>query len=210
MRDLIKKITTKILSERKSDELSLKMSRMVVDKFKKKENFVESFYFERGDEYADFDLVCKFYEDTEMDEPFSISAAADMMEIELAIEYNPEYFPQSMNDFVAEVKETIEHELEHVEQQNFEDMEVYNDEEIHQDDEDFNFKYLTSKVEIPAYVRGFIKRAKTKKMSLIDTMEEWAMENKKKFKDFESEWPKVKSIWLDYAIKMRGKLKKFI
>jgi hypothetical protein len=186
------------------------MSRIIVNQFKKKEDFkIESIYFERGDDYASFDLVCNFYEDNTMEEPFSISAAADMGEIELFIEYNSNYFPQSMNDFVAEIKETIEHELEHLEQQNFADMEVYNDEDIHRDDEDFNFKYLTSKVEIPAYVRGFIKRAKTKRMSLSDTMEEWATENMKKFKDFSLEWPIVKSIWINYAIENIGRLKKF-
>jgi len=209
-KSLIKKITKRILFEGKTDELSLHMSRAVVDNFKKKENFkIESLYVEKGDEYAVFDLVCNFYEDNTMDEPFSINAAADMEEIELAIEYNSNYFPMSMNDFVAEVKETIEHELEHVEQQNFEGREVFNDEDIHHDDEDFNFKYLTSNVEIPAYVRGLIKRAKTKKILLIDAMDEWAMENKKKFKNFESEWPVIKDLWMFYAIDNIRILKKF-
>ena len=40
-----------------------------------------------------------------------------MEEIYIEITFNPQSFPESMNDLVAEVKETIEHELEHVEQQ---------------------------------------------------------------------------------------------
>jgi hypothetical protein len=116
-----------------------------------------------------------------------------------------------MNDLVAEVKETIEHELEHVEQQNFDDMYVKNDEEYDEEDEDYNFKYLTSNVEIPAYVRGLIKRSKTKKISLEDAMDEWFDENKRKFKNPKKEWKKVKEVWLDYANKMRTKerVKKF-
>ena len=84
-----------------------------------------------------------------------------------------------MSDLVAEVKETIEHELEHVEQQNFEDMEFEREDDI-EDDEEYNFKYLTSNIEIPAYVRGLIKRSNTKRMSLSDAMDEWFKENKRK------------------------------
>lgn len=209
---IVKKIQNSIISERKTDKLSLYLSREVIDGFKLNQTiFIEGLYIERGDEYAVFDFTCVFVEDDEMEEPFSINAYGDMEDISLNITYNPEYFPFSMNDLVGEVKETIEHELEHVEQQNFEDMSVYNNEKIHQDDEDYNFKYLISKVEIPAYVRGLIKRSKTKKMNLNDTMDEWAMENRKKFKDFKTEWPVVKQLWMDYAIETakKQKIKKF-
>ena len=99
--------------------------------------------------------------DKKMDEPFSISAEADMQEMVIYITYNPKNFPESMNDLVAEIKETVEHELEHIEQQNFEDMDVEGEGDIDDEDEEYNFKYLTSNVEIPAYVRGLIKRSKT-------------------------------------------------
>ena len=197
-----------MISERKTDELSLNISRLIINQFKKKEDFeLDNLYFERGDEYAAFDLSCSFIEDKDLDEPFSIHASADMQEMEIEITYNPDEFPKSMNDLVAEIKETVEHELEHIEQQNFEDMDVDDDE----DDEGDNFKYLTSKKEIPAYVRGLIKRSKTKKMSLSDTMDEWFEENKKKFKNPKEEWKKVKRIWMDFAKKMKSqeKIKKF-
>ena len=45
---------------------------------------------------------------------------------------------------------------------------------------DNNLEYLISQEEIPAYVRGLIKRAKTKRMSLSDVMDEWFEENKNK------------------------------
>ena len=75
----------------------------------------------------------------------------------------------------------------------------------------YNFKYLKSNVEVPAYVRGLIKRAKTKKTSLDDAMEEWSKENKKKFKNPKDEWPIIKDIWKKYANEMRNseRVKKF-
>ena len=206
--NIVNKIKTQLLSERKTDELSLNISRLIIKQFKKKEDFVlEQIYFERGDEYAFFDLTCTFVEDEDFNEPFSISAEADMQEMELEITYRPDAFPKSMIDLVAEVKETVEHELEHIEQQNFEDMRF----EKQDDHEGDNFKYLTSNEEVPAYVRGLIKRSRTKKISLSDAMDQWFKENKRKFKNPTKEWPKVKRIWMDYANEMRKKekVKKF-
>jgi hypothetical protein len=208
---LIGRITNRLINERKSDELSIKLSRMVIKQFKKDEDFeLYDLRFDRGDEYAVFDFKCYFLEDIDLDDPFSIHAEADMEEIYMEITFNPQHFPKSMSDLVAEVKETIEHELEHVEQQNFEDMEFEREDDI-EDDEEYNFKYLTSKVEIPAYVRGLIKRSNTKKMSLSDAMEEWFKENKRNFKDPKKDWPRVKKVWMKYASEMRGKekIKKF-
>ena len=208
---LIGRIKKRLVTERKSDELSLKLSRLVIKQFKKDEDFeLYDLRFDRGDEYAVFDFKCYFLEDIDLDDPFSIHAEADMEEIYIEITFNPQHFPESMNDLVAEVKETIEHELEHVEQQNFEDMDFEREDDI-EDDEEYNFKYLTSNVEIPAYVRGLIKRSKTKNISLSDSMEEWFKENKRKFKDPKKDWPKVKKVWTSYANEMRSKerVKKF-
>jgi hypothetical protein len=209
---LVNVIKKRIINERKSDELSLYLSRITINQFKKEEDFeLNDLRFDRGDEYAIFDFKCYFSEDSDLDEPFSINANADMEEINVEITFNPNNFPNSMNDLVAEVKETIEHELEHLEQQNFEDKETYDVEDYTHDDEDYNFKYLTSNIEIPAYVRGLIKRSKTKGISLESAMDEWFNENKKKFKNPKKEWSIVKRIWMDYAHKMRKKekIKKF-
>jgi len=212
--NIISKISKNIILERKSDELSMQLSREVIKHFKKDKDFeLYDLRFDRGDEYAVFDFKCYFLEDIDLEDPFSIHAEADMEEIHIEITFNPQSFPKSMNDLVAEVKETIEHELEHVEQQNFEDMEFERQDDIEDDEEEeeYNFKYLTSNVEIPAYVRGLIKRSKTKNISLSDSMEEWFKENKRKFKDPKKDWPKVKKVWTSYANEMRSKerVKKF-
>ena len=209
---LIGRITNRLINERKSDELSMKLSRMVIKQFKKDEDFeLYDLRFERGDDYAVFDFKCYFLEDIDLEDPFSIHAEADMEEIYMEITFNPQHFPKSMSDLVAEVKETIEHELEHVEQQNFEDMDVERRDDTEDEDEEYNFKYLTSKIEIPAYVRGLIKRSNTKKISLSDAMEEWFKENKRNFKDPKKDWSRVKKVWMKYASEMRGKekIKKF-
>jgi hypothetical protein len=209
---LINRIKKRLVTERKTDELSLQLSRQVIKQFKKDEDFeLYDLRFDRGDEYAVFDFKCYFLEDIDLEDPFSIHAEADMEEIYMEITFNPQHFPKSMSDLVAEVKETIEHELEHVEQQNFEDMDVERRDDTEDEDEEYNFKYLTSKIEIPAYVRGLIKRSNTKKISLSDAMEEWFKENKRNFKDPKKDWSRVKKVWMKYASEMRGKekIKKF-
>lgn len=206
--NLIRKIKNKLINERKSDHISLKISRLIIQQFKKKEDFeIHGIQFDRGDDYASFDLYCSFVEEEDFNEPFSISAEADMDTLAIEITYDPEAFPKNMQDLVAEVRETVEHELEHIEQQNFEDMDV-NDNEY---DEDDFFEYCISNKEVPAFVRGLIKRSKTKKITLSKAMDEWFKENHRQFNDPNEEWPIVKSIWMDYANKMRSKekIKKF-
>jgi hypothetical protein len=206
--NLVRRLRDKLINERKSDELSLKISRLIIRQFKNKEDFeVKGIRFDRGDDYASFDLYCSFIEEEDYNEPFSISAEADMETLVVEITYDPKSFPKTMQDLVAEVRETIEHELEHIEQQNFEDMDVYDNE---YDDDDF-FEYCISNKEVPAFVRGLVKRAKTKKISLNFAMEEWFKENHRNFSDPDEEWPIVKSIWMDYANTMREKekIKKF-
>ena len=207
---IVDRLKNNLINERKSDEISLKLSRFVITQFKKEENFtMEGIQFDRGDEYANFDMSCSFIKDNDFNHPFSIDAGSDIQSLEIEITYRPKDFPKHMNDLVAEVKETIEHELEHIEQQNFEDMSIiYN---YDQEDGEDNFKYLTSNHEIPAYVRGLIKRAKTKKISLSDAMDEWFNENQGKFESPDDEWPIVKKMWMGHANNMRlkEKIKKF-
>ena len=205
--NIIKRVSQKLITERKTDELSLYISREIVNQFKKKEDFeIEGLYFQRGDEEASFNLICTFIEDEDFNHPFSVSAGADFDLLDIEITYRPQDFPKRMNDLVAEIKETVEHELEHIEQKNFEDLAVPK-----KDKKDDNLGYLTSSEEVPAYVRGLIKRSKTKRISLSDAMDEWFDENINKFDNPKRDWVKVKSIWMNYANKMRSKaqIKKF-
>jgi hypothetical protein len=206
---IIGRLKNKLISERKSDELSLKLSRLLIIQFKKDEDFVvEGLQFDRGDDYANFDMSCTFIKDNDFNHPFSINAESDMQSLDIEITYRPDDFPRYMSDLVGEVKETIEHELEHIEQQNFEDMSVIYS--YDKEDGEDNFKYLTSNEEIPAYVRGLIKRSKTKKISLSDAMDEWFEENQMKFDNPDEEWSIVKKIRMVHAkdMRLKEKLKK--
>ena len=202
--NIVESISKKIINEGVFDMLVLNITRYIVEKFKNKKNIDTTFSFNRGDDYAVVEFTCDFIKDETYNEPFSVHGESDFDIIELTIIYNPEFFPRAMNDLRAEIKETITHELEHIGQQNFEDMYVKS--------EDFSnyVEYLLTPQEIPAYVKGFITRSRTKRMTLDDTMEEWFRENQRNF-DNKKDWKKVKKIWMDFANDMltKQKVKKF-
>jgi hypothetical protein len=193
-----------ILLEGKFDAYALEISREIVNAFKNKKNFKQDYEINRAGDYAEFELQVRFFKRPKQDYSHSITGGGDMQTLVLDIEYNPSMFPAAMNDFVAEVKETVTHELEHVGQQNFEDMFV-----VDNADHDNYFEYLTSNVEVPAYVKGLIKRAKTKRISLDAAMEEWYVDNKLNFEHHQVDWKKVKKIWVDWTLANKDKLKKF-
>lgn len=181
------------------------LTKFLLNMFKQKKNFSETYEFERMGETAEFEFSVEFIEDEDIDDPYDISGDGDMESMNLKVIFNPKYFPKVMRDFAAEIKETIAHELEHIGQQNFEDMSVKSERY------DDNLSYLISAQEVPAYVKGLIVRSRTKRQTLSDTMDEWFNENKRKFDNPEKDWKKVKKVWMDWATKQRtlGKIKKF-
>jgi hypothetical protein len=193
-----------ILLEGKFDSYALEISRTIVDAFKRGKNFKQSYEIQRAGDYAEFELQVRFFKRPKQDYSHSISGGGDMETLTLDIEYNPSMFPAAMNDLVAEVKETVVHELEHVGQQNFEDMFVVND-----NDFDDYYSYLTSNVEVPAYVKGLIKRAHTKRISLDAAMEEWHRDNILNFEHHKVDWAKVKQVWMDWATSNKNNIKAF-
>ena len=205
LENVINKIKKNIIQESKLDSVINKIYRDIIKNFKIKNNFVENYYFERANDYADIKLKCKFIRDKEFNYPFSISANAEFDNMEIEITYRPQDFPKNMVNLTAEVKETITHEIEHIGQHNFEDMYI-----IPKKYESY-IEYLTSPEEVSAYVKGLIERARFKRISFNDSMQEWFQENINNFENPTKQWPKVKKTWLDYANKMRekNKVKKF-
>ena len=202
---LVKKITNRIVSEAVTDNVVNQISRFIVNQFKKREPAVEDFIFERGGEEIVLQLGLTLEEVEDFNHPFSIDASSEWDEIDVLIEYREDAFPKHMSELVAEIKETIEHEMVHVLQTFFEDESVVYDRHR------TNLEYLTSKQEIPAYVKGLIKRARHKKITLSDAMDEWFNENILKFDNPNEDWKEVKSVWMNYANEMRqkNKIKKF-
>jgi hypothetical protein len=128
--------------------------------------------------------------------PYSIEAEADDEEMEIAIDYNPVLFPEEYNNLIAELKETLRHEIEHIVQFNFmpgaeELMKKWNDGGSW-------VEYLTRPYEIPAFVRGLYKRAKTKKIKLIDAIDEFIEEYIDRFEGPE-EIEQVRKSWTQWA-----------
>lgn len=202
---LVKKITNRIVSEAVTDNVVNQISRFIVNQFKKREPAVEDFIFERGGEEIVLQLGLTLEEVEDFNHPFSIDASSEWDEIDVLIEYREDAFPKHMSELVAEIKETIEHEMVHVLQTFFED------ESVVYDRHETNLEYLTSKQEVPAYVKGLIKRARHKKITLSDAMDEWFNENILKFDNPNEDWQQVKSVWMNYANEMRqkNKIKKF-
>ena len=106
--------------------------------------------------------------------PYLIDAAGGKEGIELIINYEPSSYPQFLNDLIAELKDTLRHELEHVGQENFEKGirigNVKNDANLSLPE------YLTLDYEIPAFIRGLNKKAKTKNITLGKAIDEFFLE----------------------------------
>jgi hypothetical protein len=195
-----------ILYEGIFDSYTKMISKDIVDAFKNKRNFKEMYVIERGDEEAEFDLVAKFHKRPNQEYSHSITGGGSSDKLTLDIEYNPKMFPAAMNDFIAEIRESVRHELEHVGQQNFDDMFIVTGSDK---DHDTYQGYLTSAVEVPAYVKGFITRARYKKQTLDQVMDDWQKENILNFQHHkDADWNEIKKTWLDWYMKNQDKLKK--
>ena len=124
---------------------------------------------------------------------FYIQAESSDNEIEGLIELNPLRVPESYNELLAEIKETLRHEIEHVCQFTNKNKEQY---------ERFIsvpfYRYLMLRHEVPAYVRGLYTRAKTEKKPLKEVIEHHFKMYNNHFQN-EDEINEVRSVWYDYA-----------
>jgi len=198
-----------ILLEGVMDTWTNAITKEIVAAFKSKKNYDKPYTIQFDDEEADIDLSVEFLERPNLDYSHSIEGEVDPKgdddHLSISISYNPSMFPRAMNDLVAEIFETVRHELEHVGQNNFYQLFV-----VHGDVHNSYEGYLTSNREVPAYVKGFITRAKKKKQSLEQVMDAWRQENKLNFDaDPDADWNKIKNVWLNWAKANKDKLRKY-
>lgn len=209
-----------LLFEATRKELVLSFSRKIIDAFKAgKSTYTADFEYMGQQSYdepiASSSLVVHFEIDMIQPYAYSISAGVDGDDdtVDIIIQYNPNDFPAAMPNLVAEVKETLEHEIEHVGQRNFDSMFVVSNSY----DKPLTYPpegpqapthelYLISNNEVPAYVKGLVKRAKVKKISLNDAMEDYYNDYKDTFKMYSTSWSKVKNIWMGWWKKNKHKL----
>ncbi len=115
-----------------------------------------------------------------------------ILDIHLELLVDPNETPNSYSDIVATLKETLRHETEHILQYinpNKEQREEYED----------GFGYLTSRHEVPAFVQGLYKKAKTIKKPLILVMKDDLYEKVYDGVITDEEYDNVLDVWLDYA-----------
>ena len=209
--NLIKKIKNELINEGSLDKPILDLSREVIKVFKKGESVEFPYIFYRSGEEIELIVEVTIEVVENHNEPFEVYAEAAYDELYVTIKYDPEAFPESMNDLVAEIKETITHELEHIIQQNFEDTYINPFESDYDEDKrGGKYNYFLKKNEIPAFVKGLIKRAKTKRITLDQAMDQWYKENHRNFESI-NDWKNVKKIWMDWALEnlSKQKVKKF-
>ena len=197
-----------IIRENVLDTYTKDISKTIIDQFKGGGKDFERYYeIVRGAEEAAFDILVKYHKSPKLEYSHSISGGGDMDTLEIDIQYNPKMFPGAMNSLIAEVRETIRHELEHVGQQNFEDMFI-----VAGDKTDYNTYqgYLTKPVEVPAYVKGFITRASYLKKTLDQVMEDWHKDNIANFEFHkDASWSEIKRVWMNWAVDNKDKIKKY-
>jgi len=127
--------------------------------------------------------------------PFIIEADSGYNDIKIEVQYNPDQFPKEYNQFIAEMKDTLRHEMEHVGQFNLLGKETF---ESHPKNYPF-YKYLMLNHEVPAFVRGLYARAKTKRMPLADAFEEFFDQYIDRFKS-QSEIEQVRKVWTRWTL----------
>ena len=190
------------LEEGKYDAEVTMISRMVVNVFK--DTFDEKFettFEDAGELDGDtFELETYFYP-TPFDElgpiPFIVNAAGDGDGIAIQINYNPDSFPTAYNELIPEIKDAVRHELEHVSQYRNPNKEMKPG-GVDQDDLPL-YDYLTLDYEIPAFVQGLYKKAKTKKITLTKAIDDFLDERAEELSSDEE--AKVKKIYTDWAKK---------
>ena len=120
---------------------------------------------------------------------------ADRKELIVTASYSPSEFPKAYNNFIADLKNSLRHELEHVGQYQLSKAENPSN----MPDEYTYFQYFTFDFEVPAFVRGLNKLARTKKITFTQAMDEYLDNFVEDLSD--AQMAEVKRIWTDYAKK---------
>jgi len=177
------------------------ISRMIINYFKdtlgeKVENNFEDAGELKGEPYdLEVYLVPNDFE-TLGPNPFIINAAGDEDGIAIQIDYQQPQFPDAYSELIPELKDAIRHELEHVAQYRFSKDAYPGD----VDQEDLPLvDYLTLDYEIPAFVQGIYKNAKTRKISFSQALQNFLDERVDELTPDEE--AKIKKIYLAYAKK---------
>ena len=150
---------------------------------------------------VDYDLTYNFIPNDE--DGFDYDVYGDTTEgdedkldkLTLNIEYNINSIPNLLNELIADVKNTLRHELEHIAQFNIQGKVEPGEEE---QEDLYIVDYLTSPDEVEAFVQGLYKQAKTQKLPLSQVIEDYLDQN---IDDFErkEDYDRVYNTWINWA-----------
>ena len=190
------------LQEGRYDQEVLMQSRFIINMFKSK--FGEEFngesegYINPGVDYtleiAFIPTDPKLWAKHMGSIPYVINAHADEDEVAIQINYNPLGFPKAYNNLIPEVKDTLRHELEHVAQYHFDKGVKFDG---RNPDSLSSLEYHTLDYEVPAFVQGLYKTAKTKKITLTQAIDDFLAERVDELTSDEAS--KIKQIWINWA-----------
>lgn len=127
---------------------------------------------------------------------FDVYGQADDEMIELSMVVNYNKLPNLFSEIIPILKDAVRHELEHVAQNNLDRPDSERYEKTPQGD---YYRYFTARHEIPAFVRGLYKQAKTRRYPLDDMIDKFLADYSHTMTTPQSK--KVRQIWLDYAKK---------
>ncbi len=190
------------LQEGRYDQEVLMQSRFIINMFKSK--FGEEFngesegYINPGVDYtleiAFIPTDPKLWAKHMGSIPYVVNAYADEDEVAIQINYNPLGFPKAYNSLIPEVKDTLRHELEHVAQYHFDKGVKFDG---RNPDSLPSLEYHTLDYEVPAFVQGLYKTAKTKKITLTQAIDDFLAERVDELTSDEAS--KIKQIWINWA-----------
>jgi hypothetical protein len=104
--------------------------------------------------------------------PFKVEGSAGPKDIAIEIKYNPELLDKKLySELSAEIRNSVRHELEHLAQYRTEKGVRPGEDGIDQDDLP-DAEYLTLDYEIPGHIQGLRTKAKAKKISLQQAIDD--------------------------------------
>ena len=195
------KLNTLSLEEGRYDQEVTILSRMIMNVFKENIGKNYKYKFKDAGELSDgpYNMEVYFYPKQFWEDfggvPFIVNGEADKDNIGIRINYDLKQFPGAYNELVPELKDVVRHELEHIAQLRF-NKDAKPD--LDKDENDLPlFDYLTLDYEIPAFVQGIYKKAKTKKISFTQALEDFLDDRVDELTPDQEN--KIKKIYLNYA-----------
>lgn len=120
--------------------------------------------------------------------------------LDISITINKDFFPMAFNDFIAEIKETLRHEIEHVSQEN--NPNKFIDDAYDKKGDKTFAEYILSSNELPAHLHGFLTKAKTLKISMNSVIDNFLFVRKAWFYGHEHNYNIVRQKLIERGKKM--------